>query len=86
MKVFFKTIIITVFFLLPISFAIAEDDSCELKDEPKSSAADKKTNEFTRDKKWHFKADKILRESGILEQNTTSDPSTPKTPKKAINI
>ena len=88
MKIFFTAITTTMLFLLPMSFAIAEDDSCELKDESKSSQADKNTNEFTRDKKWHLNADKILRESGAQKKNTTSDTSTStsKTSKDAINI
>lgn len=86
MKAYFIGSFIVALLFMPISIVVAEDDSCELKDESKKSQVDGKTNEFTRDKTWHFKADKILQKGSAMERDANPDISNAKPSKDAVKI
>ena len=86
MKVIFTGILVTSLSVLPVSSSIAEDDSCELKDDSQITLADGQKNEFTRDKTWHFKADNILQKENHIENDMPSEISTSKTAKGAVKF
>ena len=79
MKIHLAAIISIVFiFLLVSASAIAEDSSCELKDENAKNMTQKSGNEFTHDKTWHFKADSILMEKEVFsDTDKKKDKSNP---------
>ncbi|WP_455219118.1 hypothetical protein [Kaarinaea lacus] len=61
MSFFTKSLLVVLLVALPAFSALAEDDSCELKENDHNNASADSENEFTSDKTWRFKAEDSLK-------------------------